>query len=294
MRPRHGSPPHAGQAPIALGGGKGVGKMSVATSARGLGRAVSCAALAIVFGTADTRADVAPYGSGMILRGAMTEHDAELLEARLPHNGTLFLASPGGSLAAGLRIAALTQARQVSVVVEGDCASACSLPFFAATRRVMKPGTRIGVHSSSKLGGREDDETLAMTARVVRILARHGVPQTVVAGMVTATPDKVYWLNDSELAQLRAERVAAAPETAGPCRTYKIEAPAGFGRIRAAPSLDASVVEALTNGSRVESCGESRADGRGVAWLNVTAHHRDVAGHVLVAKGWISLQVLAR
>lgn len=268
--------------------------MSVATIARALGCAGASAALVLAFGMGDTRADVASYGSGMILRGTMTEHDAELLEARLPRNGTLFLGSPGGSLTAGLRIAALTQARRVGVVVVDDCASACSLPFFAAARRVMKPGTRVGVHSSSKSDGREDDETLAMTARVVRILANHGVPQTVVAGMMTATPDKVYWLNNSELAQLRAERVASSPEIASPCRTYKIEAPAGFGRIRSAPSLSASVVEALTNGSRVESCGESRTDERGVVWLDVTALHRDNAGQVRAAKGWISQQILGR
>jgi len=268
--------------------------MSVATTARALGCAGVSAVLALAFCMGDTRADVASYSSGMILRGTMTEHDAALLEARLPRNGTLFLGSPGGSLTAGLRIAALTQARRVSVVVVDDCASACSLPFFAAARRVMNPGTRVGVHSSSKSDGREDDETLAMTARIVRILASHGVPQTVVAGMMTATPDKVYWLNDSELAQLRAERIGASPETASPCGSYKIETPAGFGRIRSGPSLSASVVEALANGSPVTSCGETRTDERGVAWLAVTALHRDGAGRALSAKGWISRQVLAR
>jgi hypothetical protein len=268
--------------------------MRVASTARAIGRVASGAALAWGLAMAGARADVLPHGSGMILRGTMTEYDASLLEARLPRNGTLFLGSPGGSLNAGLRIAALTQARRVSVVVDGDCASACSLPFFAAGRRVMRPGARVGVHSSSKSDGREDDETLAMTARIVRILASHGVPQTVVAGMMTATPDKIYWLNDSELEQLRAERVAASPETVGACRAYKIEAPAGFGRIRSGPSLSASVVEALANGSPVTSCGEIQTDERGVAWLAVTAVHRDGAGRALSAKGWISRQVLGR
>lgn len=245
-------------------------------------------------GMHDARADVASTRSGMLLHGTMTTYDADLLETRLPRGGTLFLASPGGSLVAGLRIADMTRTRRITVVVEGDCASACSLPFFTAARRLMKPGTRVGVHSSSKSDGREDDETLATTARIVRVLADNGVPQTVVAGMVTATPDKIYWLSDNELEQLGAERTATSSEPTTRCTSYTIEAPAGYGRIRTGPSLSSSIVEELANGSHVKSCGESRTDERGVAWLRVTANSRDKDGRAVSTEGWMSQRVLAR
>jgi hypothetical protein len=259
-----------------------------------LGTLVPCAALAIALASSAAHAEVEAYASGMILRGNMTVQDADFLTMRLPRNGTLFLASPGGSLAAGLRIANLVSERRLTIVVEGDCVSACSLPFFAATRRIMKPGTRIGVHSSAKPDGREDDATLATTARIVRVLAEHGVPRTVVAGMMTAKPDEVYWLTDRELGELGVERPSDVPATAGSCTVYKIEAPAGYGRLRSAPSLSAPVVEQLANGSRIKSCSESRTDERGVVWFNVTALYRDEAGRVLEARGWISRLVLGR
>ncbi len=268
--------------------------MSTAVTVQALWRAMWSAALAFVVGIGGTHAEVASYGSGVILRRTMTEQDADLLGAHLPQNGTLYLASPGGSLAAGLRIASLVNVRRVSVVVVGDCASACSLPFFAATRRIVKPGTRVGVHSSSKADGREDDETLATTARIVRILAEHGVPQTVVAGMMTATPDKIYWLSDQELAQLGTAHITNSAEPAAPCNALTIEAAAGFGRIRSAPSLSAPVVQQLANGSRIKSCGESRTDERGVVWLDVTVLYRGEAGQMLEAKGWVSRLIVAR
>jgi ATP-dependent protease ClpP protease subunit len=273
---------------------KGVGEVSTAVMVQALGRALWSVALAFVVGIGGTRAEVATYGSGLILRRTMTEQDADILSASLPQNGTLFLSSPGGSLAAGLRIASLANARRITVVVEADCVSACSLPFFAAARRVMKPGTRVGVHSSSRVDGHEDDETLATTARIVRILAGHGVPQTVVAGMMTATPDKVYWLTNRELTELGVERTIVSSETKFACGSYRIEAAAGFGRIRSAPSLSAPVVQQLANGSRIENCGESRTDERGVVWLDVTVASRDEAGQMLEARGWVSRLVLSR
>ncbi len=268
--------------------------MNVAVTARTFGRTLAGAMVAISVCMGATHAEVASYGSGLILRGTITDHDADVLDASLPHNGTLFLSSPGGILGAGLRIAQLANLRRASAVVVGNCASACSLPFFAATRRVVRPGARVGVHSSAKADGREDDETLATTARIVRMLADHGVPQTVVAGMMTATPDKMYWLNDQEFALLGATQVNTTTAAAASCTGWRIEAPAGFGRIRSAPSLSAPVVERVANGSRIESCSESRTDARGVVWHNVTASYRGEAGQQLEARGWVSGLILAR
>lgn len=268
--------------------------MNIAVTARSFGRRLAGAVVAITMCMGPTHAEVASYGSGLILRGTITDHDADVLDARLPQNGTLFLSSPGGSLGAGLRIAQLASMRRASAVVVGNCASACSLPFFAAARRVVKPGTRVGVHSSARADGREDDETLATTARIVRILAEHGVPRTVVAGMMTATPNKMYWLTDRELADLGATQVDTSTAATGPCAGWRIEAPAGFGRIRSAPNLSAPVVERVANGSRIENCNDSRTDERGVVWHNVTAVYHGDAGEQLEAKGWVSRLILAR
>jgi len=74
-------------------------------------------------------------------------------------NVTVRLNSPGGSLFDGLAIGSLIKSRgKVTAIVDGLAASAASVVFIAADRRIMAPGTMLMIHNPwSMVGGTSDD-----------------------------------------------------------------------------------------------------------------------------------------
>lgn len=65
---------------------------------------------------------------------------------------TVRLNSPGGSVFDGLAIASMLRRRgDVTAVVDGLAASAASLPYVAASRRIMAPGTMLMLHNPSSI-----------------------------------------------------------------------------------------------------------------------------------------------
>lgn len=72
---------------------------------------------------------------------------------------TVRLNSPGGSVFDGLAIGSLIRNHgKVTAVVDGLAASAASVIFVAASRRVMAPGTMLMIHNPwSMVGGTSDD-----------------------------------------------------------------------------------------------------------------------------------------
>lgn len=72
---------------------------------------------------------------------------------------TVRLNSPGGSVFDGLAIGSLIRNHgKVTAVVDGLAASAASIIFVAASRRVMAPGTMLMIHNPwSMVGGTSDD-----------------------------------------------------------------------------------------------------------------------------------------
>lgn len=72
---------------------------------------------------------------------------------------TVRLNSPGGSVFDGLAIASMLRRRgEVTAVVDGLAASAASIIYIAAARRVMAPGSMVMIHNPwSMVGGTSDD-----------------------------------------------------------------------------------------------------------------------------------------
>jgi ATP-dependent Clp protease, protease subunit len=72
---------------------------------------------------------------------------------------TVRLNSPGGSVFDGLAIGSLIRNHgKVTAIVDGLAASAASIIFVAASRRVMAPGTMLMIHNPwSMVGGTSDD-----------------------------------------------------------------------------------------------------------------------------------------
>lgn len=72
---------------------------------------------------------------------------------------TVRLNSPGGSVFDGLAIASMLRRRgEVTAVVDGLAASAASIIYISAARRVMAPGSMVMIHNPwSMVGGTSDD-----------------------------------------------------------------------------------------------------------------------------------------
>src|SRR5208283_3339429 len=56
---------------------------------------------------------------------------------------------------------------------------------------IAEPGARIGVHSASVSGGRENTDTLGVTTLMAREAAAYGVPPAITGRMVTTKPGGV-------------------------------------------------------------------------------------------------------
>jgi hypothetical protein len=113
------------------------------------------------------------------------------------------LASDGGFLDDGLRIAQLARDRRLSAYVSGECDSACAFIFLSSRKRYMADGARIGVHSVGNRHGTEDSATIRDTLRLARLSAKLGVPPSTIGRMVTTPPGKISYLDRTDLAALK-------------------------------------------------------------------------------------------
>lgn len=125
----------------------------------------------------------------------------------------LYLDSNGGIVQEGSRIAEIVHRLDVAVVV-GDsavCRSTCFLILAASNRRLIGVKASLGVHSVAadpeSMDGRtaEDTPAMAETVELARLYREYGVPDSVVAGMVTTLPSSLYTLSEAEKALLRAD-----------------------------------------------------------------------------------------
>lgn len=171
-----------------------------------------------------------PGRIALLIQGAIVAGDAAKLanvgRRRPPGErvALIVLNSPGGSVTEARDMARLIHKLPVPVLVpaNGVCASACFLLFAAATKREAEPGARIGVHSASVTGGRENLDTLGVTTLMAREAAAYGVPASITGRMVTTRPGDMAWLSADELATMGV-RVAAG------------RAPSGTGEAGSAP-----------------------------------------------------------
>ena len=138
-----------------------------------------------------------PGKVALLMQGEIQPDDAARLRAlRLPEGQRIALVvlnSPGGAVVAGRDMARFLRTKGVPVLVPKNavCASACFLLFAGAATKIAEPGARIGVHSASVSGGRENTDTLGITTLMAREAAAYGVPPAITGRMVTTKPGMV-------------------------------------------------------------------------------------------------------
>jgi hypothetical protein len=140
-------------------------------------------------------------GEGEILAG-----DAARLEAALNlvtrdsrGNKILFLNSPGGMVQEALMMSRIIETNRVTTVVPPGyvCASACAqILFIAGAFRMVIDGGKLGLHSCSREGVRND----LCNERIAEHAIRHGVEHGAIAGPQNITdPSGMMWY-DSRMA----------------------------------------------------------------------------------------------
>jgi hypothetical protein len=157
----------------------------------------------------------------------------------------IFIDSGGGNVVEASKIAALFNKTAAVVVVPSgsQCASACFLLFAAAAQRAVAPDALIGVHSAND-NGQEDIDSMAFTTAVAREAAAYGVPPSIIGKMVQTEPNRVTWLDPSDLAAMHVKVIEAnATEPAGPPSqsqqngvSQPQQGPAGLSQGAASPS----------------------------------------------------------
>ena len=113
------------------------------------------------------------------------------------------LDSPGGNVVEAETLAeAITRLDTSIFVGEGSqCSSACFLLFAAGSRRIVRPGALIGVHSVSE-NGEETIGSMAVTTAMARNLAKLGVPPAIIGKLVQTPPGRATWLTPADLASM--------------------------------------------------------------------------------------------
>jgi len=112
------------------------------------------------------------HQSGQLLRlsGELKRNDARSFRELMERDGgrvhTIYLDSPGGSLADGLRIGELIRARNLAtrVPAKAECASACVFILAGGRVREVEQGGKVGVHMASALSS---DEYVARLKKVL-------------------------------------------------------------------------------------------------------------------------------
>jgi len=148
--------------------------------------------------------------AGIVLRlsGGITNGDYLRLKHILQNDAVvgLEIRSGGGSLEAGVDIARVVRDRGLVVYASKECDSVCAFILFAARKRFVGQGCKIGVHSVSNERGKEDSGSARITIEMSRLLAGLGVPLSIVGKIVTTPPAKITFLNNRDLASLNVQR----------------------------------------------------------------------------------------
>ena len=137
--------------------------------------------------------------------------DFELRKALRNHEiDTIVLASPGGSVWAGLSMAGIIFDKKLRVYVppKGVCASACSFMFFGGNERLNHG--KLGVHqfaspdaSKKELAGKTQAQSQFTVSEIIGFLNEFNTPRFVLERMFEDR--QMYWFNDEETDQLNSK-----------------------------------------------------------------------------------------
>ena len=147
-------------------------------------------------------------GDDFELRKALRNHDID----------TIILASPGGSVWAGLSMAGIIFDKKLRVYVppKGVCASACSFMFFGGNERLSEG--ELGVHQfassdSSKTANavKTQAQSQFTVSEIIGFLNEFDTPRFVLERMFENR--EMYWFNEDETSLLNSGAFTLEPET---------------------------------------------------------------------------------
>jgi hypothetical protein len=124
------------------------------------------------------------------------------------------LDSPGGSAREALLFAEGVKRTEIPTIVgpREKCVSACFLIFSAGKKRFASKESYIGVHSLVIEGEGENLDAKGSTLDLARIATKKfSIPPSIIGRMVATPPDKVYWLNRSDLAEMGVQIIDDNP-----------------------------------------------------------------------------------
>lgn len=136
---------------------------------------------------------IAPKVAVITVTGPLRLEDGEKFAdaAQGADQATVALDSPGGSLLAGVRIGALTQAKGYSTLVRDSavCASACAFAWLGGAKRLLGGGARLTFQAAGQGDGTSQEAPL-----LDAYLNGLGLPATAVAYLARGAPGEKGWL----------------------------------------------------------------------------------------------------
>lgn len=163
------------------------------------------------------------FASGEVHVGD-TDRFLQFVRANNISNGVVYLDSPGGSLAEGLRLGQAirnlgydTQIGRISYTREHGgavCASACAYIFAGGVNRFFSENDgRLGLHQFYSASGDRFDASDAqiVSGALVEYFQSMGVDAGTFARSVTATTTEMVWLSPAEAAALRLANNGSQP-----------------------------------------------------------------------------------
>jgi hypothetical protein len=124
----------------------------------------------------------------------------------VPH-GTVYLASPGGTLDAAIAIGEHIHLNRYTTTAMGKCASACALIWLAGSRKTIVPGGDVGFHQASLLSTGQASEPA--NAKLGAYLARLGYGPEVIRFFTLAPPKLMIWLTPAIVKELGLDVIGA-------------------------------------------------------------------------------------
>lgn len=133
-------------------------------------------------------------GTDLHLTGDINYRSVDRVRALAKANAAitvLVINSPGGLIGAGMELGELVEEAKLTVIADGECLSACTLPLVASPASAMVPGTVIGFHSGGGIGVAEAEA--AGNKLMDDFLIEHGVDAQVISRL-NATPYEEMWM----------------------------------------------------------------------------------------------------
>ncbi len=152
--------------------------------------------------------------NAIMATGNVKYDDVEKLDrylSKLPHkkHTAIYLDSPGGNLAGGIRLGRYFKQNKIKTVIQGykTCASACALAFLGGTdyngNKWMSSTTtsRLGFHAFSSADGTRyanSDETQQIVAEILKYGLYVNAPMDIFIKNFSTPSDSIYWFSLQE------------------------------------------------------------------------------------------------